>query len=69
MNDKDEKKRGNPLWYLLMIIPVIGTCFPSFYSFVSPELWGIPFFYWYQMLWVIISGFITFLMYVKLRNN
>jgi hypothetical protein len=54
-------------WYLLLIIPFIGTLFPSFYASVTPTLWGFPFFYWYQFLWVIISSIITLLVYLIVR--
>ncbi|MCL6454324.1 MAG: DUF3311 domain-containing protein [Alicyclobacillus sp.] len=69
MENSPGKKKGSPWWYLLAVIPCIGTLFPSFYSSVSPTLWGIPFFYWYQMLWVIISAVLTFIMYRALRDS
>ncbi|MGW3466638.1 DUF3311 domain-containing protein, partial [Streptomyces olivaceoviridis] len=33
------------------------------YSAVDPTFIGIPFFYWYQMLWVLISTALTMLAY------
>lgn len=69
MNSSQPKQKGSRWWYLLVFVPLIGTLFPSFYSSVSPELWGIPFFYWYQMLWVIISALVTAMMYVALRES
>ncbi|WAH37192.1 DUF3311 domain-containing protein [Alicyclobacillus dauci] len=68
-NTQPKKKKGSPWWYLLVLVPLIGTLFPSFYSSVSPELWGIPFFYWYQMLWVIISALVTSVMYLALKDS
>lgn len=64
-----EEKQGSKAWYLLGLLPLIGTLFPSFYSSVTPELWGIPFFYWYQMMWVILSAIITGIMYAATKNN
>lgn len=69
MKTSQPKKKASSWWYLLILIPLIGTLFPSFYSFTSPMLWGIPFFYWYQMLWVIISAFVTAIMYVALKES
>lgn len=69
MEDTVVKKKGSRWWYLLVLPPLIGTLFPSFYSSVTPELWGIPFFYWYQMMWVIISAITTTIMYLGLRDN
>ncbi|MGI9090984.1 MAG: DUF3311 domain-containing protein [Gemmatimonadaceae bacterium] len=49
---------------LLLIIPFIGTLWVSTYASVKPELWGIPFFYWYQFLWIGISAAITIIVYI-----
>jgi len=55
------------MWYLLLVIPLIGVLIPSFYNALRPELAGIPFFYWYQMLWIPLSACLTILVYVKTR--
>jgi hypothetical protein len=31
-------------------------------------LWGIPFFYWYQLLCVIIGAVITAVVYIRTRD-
>ena len=51
------------LWYLLLIIPFIATLWVPFYAGKDPELAGIPFFYWYQFLWIIITSLLTALVY------
>jgi hypothetical protein len=33
------------------------------YSKDAPELWGFPFFFWYQFLWVFICSALTFAAY------
>lgn len=48
---------------LLLIIPYIGTLWVSSYASIAPELGGIPFFYWYQFLWIGIGAAITILVY------
>jgi hypothetical protein len=55
-------------WYVLLVIPLIGVLIPTFYNRLEPELLGIPFFYWYQMLWIPLSVGITVLVYVKTRE-
>ena len=50
-------------WYWLLIVPFFGTFFPWIYNTRDPELIGMPFFYWYQMLWVPISVIITIFVY------
>ena len=56
-------------WYWLLIIPLLGVLIPSIYNDRSPELIGIPFFYWYQMLWIPLGVAITVLVYVKTRDD
>ncbi|GER89273.1 hypothetical protein KDW_34350 [Dictyobacter vulcani] len=34
-----------------------------FYNSLQPPLLGMPFFYWYQMLWIIITSIITAFVY------
>ena len=48
---------------LLLILPFIALLWPGFYNFRSPEFFGIPFFYWYQLLWIIITAVITAIVY------
>lgn len=37
------------------------------YNKIEPVLWGFPYFYWYQLLWVLISAVITAVVYVKTK--
>ena len=34
----------------------------------DPRLWGFPFFYWYQLLWVFIASGCTYLAYRLVHN-
>jgi hypothetical protein len=36
---------------------------PPLFNRVEPSLGGIPFFYWYQLLWVIVSAVLTGIVY------
>jgi hypothetical protein len=60
MGSKRETGRG---LYWLLAIPFVGVLFPWIYNTDDPELFGIPFFYWYQMAWVLISVILTVLVY------
>lgn len=53
---------------LLLIIPFIGTLWPPFYASYQPAFDGIPYFYWYQFLWVIIAVLITGLVYFLVHD-
>lgn len=56
-------RKGRSWLLLLLIIPFIVLLWPPFYNFRNPELFGIPFFYWFQLLWVIITAIITAVVY------
>ena len=48
---------------LLLLLPYLGLLWVSSYNKAEPALWGFPFFYWYQLLWVIISAALAGLIY------
>ena len=47
------RRRG---WYLLLVLPFLGTLVPPLYNRAVPAVAGLPFFYWYQLLWVIMTA-------------
>lgn len=56
-------KDGFRLIHLLLIVPFIGCLWVPFYNRALPDLAGIPFFYWYQILWVALTALILFIVY------
>jgi hypothetical protein len=48
---------------LLLIIPFIGLLWVPFYNSADPELWGFPFFYWYQFIWVFVTSGLIWIVY------
>ena len=56
--------KNKRVWYLLLLAPFVGTLWPPFYNHADPPLFGLPFFYWYQLLWVLISAVITAVVYL-----
>ncbi len=56
---KSERASARRWWYLVLIVPFVATLFPQFYSSATPSLDGLPYFYWYQLLWVVITGALT----------
>jgi hypothetical protein len=55
-------------WYLLLVVPFIAVLWVPFYAGGSPQLAGIPYFYWYQFLWVLISAVLTAIVYFATRE-
>jgi hypothetical protein len=48
---------------LCLIAPFVAMLWVGSYARTDPEFIGIPFFYWYQMLWVVISTALTMTAY------
>jgi hypothetical protein len=55
-------------WYWLLLVPFVATLFPPFYAHAAPALFGFPFFYWYQILWIVISALIVWVVYQTTRE-
>ncbi|UPG72174.1 DUF3311 domain-containing protein [Roseomonas gilardii subsp. gilardii] len=55
--------------WVLLLLPFVGLLWVPFYNHMQPELFGFPFFYWYQLLWVPISSFLTWLCYRAFRKR
>ncbi|WP_338672873.1 DUF3311 domain-containing protein [Streptomyces sp. SCSIO 30461] len=48
---------------LCLIAPFVAMLWVGSYARTDPAFAGIPFFYWYQMLWVLISTALTMVAY------
>ncbi|MGW0732950.1 DUF3311 domain-containing protein [Streptomyces sp. NPDC002851] len=46
-----------------LVAPFVAMLWVSSYAKAEPVFIGIPFFYWYQMLWVVISTTLTIIAY------
>jgi hypothetical protein len=64
MNVANGKRGAWSWWYLLFIVQFVAVLWPPFYNSAEPAWMGLPFFYWYQLLWVIISAAITGFIYL-----
>jgi hypothetical protein len=52
-------RTGSRGWYLLLLLPVIAMLWVGSYNSIEPTLWGFPFFYWYQLLWVVLCAVVV----------
>jgi len=68
MANTGSKKRSSH-WNWLLLLPGIGLLFPAIYARQSPTVFGFPFFYWYQFLWVFLTAAITALVYVLVKDE
>ena len=60
--------RASRGWYLLLLVPFIAILWVPFYASAEPSLFGIPYFYWYQFLWILISAVLTAIVYFATRE-
>lgn len=58
-NNKAASPFARILWYILLLVPFIGALWVPFYNRMDPALFGIPFFYWFQFVWIIVTAIIT----------
>ena len=70
MTDQDNEHRPvrRVLWArLLLAVPFVAMLWVSSYNSVEPMVAGIPFFYWYQLLWVLIGAVLVAFVYLLER--
>lgn len=58
----DSAPDRSPLNWLLLL-PLLATLYPPLYNHRRPDLLGIPFFYWYQLLAVGLGVLCTYAVY------
>jgi hypothetical protein len=63
MNATDKKRGGWNWWYLLFVIQFVTALWPPLYNRAEPEWMGVPFFYWFQLLLVIVGALLTAIVY------
>ena len=56
MSDRTPANKLGALAVILLAIPCIAVLVVPLYTTVQPELFGMPFFYWWQLLWVPLSS-------------
>ncbi|MEU7478572.1 DUF3311 domain-containing protein [Lentzea sp. NPDC042327] len=54
-------------WNLLLIVPLLMLITPWF-NMDEPRLFGLPFFYWYQFVFVPVGVLAVGLVYVKTKD-
>jgi hypothetical protein len=55
--------RKSRTWLLFFLLVPFIILFPPFYNVKAPEFIGIPFFYWFQLLWIVITAILMAIVY------
>ncbi|HVW53356.1 MAG: DUF3311 domain-containing protein [Burkholderiales bacterium] len=64
-----DANRAAKRWLWLLVIPWIAMIWVPSYNKVEPQVAGFPFFYWYQLFWVLVSAVITAVVYFKTKSR
>jgi membrane protein implicated in regulation of membrane protease activity len=54
---------------ILLLAPIVALLWVGSYTKATPKLWGFPFFYWYQFLWVFLAAGCTYSAYLLLHRG
>ena len=54
---------------VLLAVAIVMPLLVNTYSDATPRLWGFPFFFWYQLLWVFIASALTFGAYLLVEGR
>jgi hypothetical protein len=57
------------LVYWLLVVPFVATLVPPVYARREPSLFGFPFFYWYQIAWIVLSALLVWIIYLATRES
>jgi hypothetical protein len=69
LGERSARHNVSKQWYWLLLVPLLGVLITPIYNSADPTLIGIPFFYWYQMVWIPISVVCTVVVYRKTRGD
>ncbi|MFJ6136060.1 DUF3311 domain-containing protein [Kitasatospora sp. NPDC092286] len=54
---------------LALLVPIVAMLWVSSYDKTGPAVGGVPFFYWYQLLWVPVSAVFTVAAYLLVDRD
>lgn len=66
------KTRNRGMWWIVGVLLAVAIVLPlivPIYAREEPELFGFPFFYWYQFLWVILAAGLTTVAYLLAKRQ
>lgn len=62
-HNMDRKRGGWSWWYLLLLVQFVLVLWPPLYNKADPSWIGLPFFYWYQLMCIVIGAVLTAIVY------
>jgi hypothetical protein len=68
LRDKKSRRAFHPV-YLFLALPFAALLYVPLFDSIEPRIFGIPFFYWYQMLWTILGAFCILPVYLHEKKQ
>ncbi len=65
--DTTRPARSGRGYYWLLLLPFAALLYPPLYAHTTPRIFGIPFFYWYQVVWLVLTTAISAFVYRRTR--
>ena len=47
------------VWHLILFVPFFTAIWVPLYNRVEPSFYGIPFFYWFQFVLIVVAAAVT----------
>lgn len=54
---------------ICVVAPFVAMLWIPTFNKETPRLWGFPFFYWYQLLWVVITALLMVVAYFAVEHD
>jgi len=64
MPERGRGRKGFRPVHLFLIVPYVAILWVPFFNRVEPSIAGVPFFYWYQMLWIALGALVLLPVFV-----
>ncbi|HEV2376757.1 MAG TPA: DUF3311 domain-containing protein, partial [Streptosporangiaceae bacterium] len=60
---------GKSRWHWLLLVAVVVPLLTPLYNRIQPQLFGLPFFYWSQMTFVVLAALVTTVVYQATKKR
>ena len=64
-----QQKSRKRLWHWLLLVPCLAVVYVPSFNRLEPSWFDIPFFYWYQLLWIPLSAVVIAIVYIATREG
>lgn len=66
---KDTSAKDTSAWHWLLMVPIVLPLWIPFYNRVDPRLSGVPFFYWGQLAFALLSAAVVGIVHLTTKRR